>query len=169
MLGTMDDLFSNNEDEKSFGQNNIFNLSSSMYITKALFAELNQTKVLHRKPKNILGKILKEFNDFSDGSSMIKRVFSMPNLTHRNVDIKKKSNNPNNLNDIQENNFENNIIIEPNINNNIQKNNINIEEEIQFQKKKTLRHHSFSKKKEMSSNYSEEIETITQNILINNT
>ncbi len=137
------------------------------------------------EPKNqkiIFDNIL---NEFSGRNSIIKRVFSMPNISNINLKKKHKKHNQNFINKLN-NKIQNklNEIIEKNINNiknnisnyNISNNNINnnintiiedniIEDEYELEnRKQMLKSNSFYKKIKITNNYYEENEKININI-----
>ena len=144
------------------------NLEASIQITReSLYKSLkrrsskiydNNNKIIEsQNHKLILEKIL---NEFSGRNSIIKRVFSMPNISKLNVKSKQNQNIINELNEDK-----NNQIIE-NDNNIHNIKNINIiEDEIEINNKKA-RSNSFSNKNEMTNKYYEENEKINNNIFI---
>ena len=162
--------------------NDDINIFSSIQITKdRLF------KTIHKRPSNLdidnnfsqiiepkNYKIILEnvLNEFTGRDSIIKRVFSMPDISNLTKKNKQNKQSQNIINELNENNI--NEIIENN--NNINNNDISniieenfIEDEHEFENPNIkARSNSFSKKKEMTSKYYEENEKNGKNIFKDN-
>ena len=158
--------------------NDNINLFSSIHITKdRLF------KTIHKRPSNLdidnnFNQIIEQknhkiilenvLNEFTGRDSIIKRVFSMPDLNNL---TKNNKQNQNNINELNENNI-NEIIENNSVNNNDFGNIIEesfFEDEHEFENpNKKARSNSFSKKKEMTNKYYEENEKNGKNIFKDN-
>ena len=115
--------------------------------------------------KIILENVL---NEFTGRDSIIKRVFSMPDISNLK---KKKKQNQNIINELNEDNInqiiENNNINNHDISNIIEESFIEVEHELENPNKKA-RSNSFSQKKEMTNKYYEENEKNGKNIFKDN-